>query len=156
MPTFELTIQGKSYHVEIPDPDTRPLKVVVDGQPFDVGIAGTAAPARPAQPPQEASRPAPEAPVSRAVPRANAARPVAPAAPGGGGEITSPMPGTLISIGVKVGDAIQAGQVVCVLEAMKMRNAIRARASGTVSEILASVGQSVAHGDVLVRLTTGG
>jgi len=62
------------------------------------------------------------------------------------------MPGTLLSIDVKVGDAIESGQVVCVLEAMKMKNPIRANFAGTVSEIVASAGNTVAYGEVLVRL----
>ena len=41
MPAFDVTIQGKTYHVEIPDPGASPLQVVVDGQPFEVGIVGT-------------------------------------------------------------------------------------------------------------------
>ena len=40
MPTFDVTIQGKTYHVEIPDPGATPLQVIVDGEPFDVEVAG--------------------------------------------------------------------------------------------------------------------
>jgi biotin carboxyl carrier protein len=166
MPTFDVTIQSKKYHVDIPDPGARPLQVIVDGQTFDVEFSGVETSARPAQPLAEAPRPAPGLPalpprpapglpVLPPMPNVKVARPVAPAGASGGYGITSPMPGTLLSIDVQVGDAIEPGQVVCVLEAMKMKNSIRASVSGTVSEILASVGQVVAHGDVLVRLTTG-
>ena len=49
MPAFDVTIQGKTYHVEIPDPGASPLQVVVDGQPFEVGIVGTEIEAAPAK-----------------------------------------------------------------------------------------------------------
>lgn len=152
MPTFDITIQGKPYHVEIPDPRARPLQVIVDGQPFDVQISGVETPARPARPPAEAPRTVSQPTVPPPAPNIKAAAPVAPA---GASEITGPMPGIILSIDVQVGDAVQPGQVVCVLEAMKMKNSIRASVSGTVGEIVASVGQSVAYGDVLVRLDTG-
>ena len=61
MPAFDVTIQGKTYHVEIPDPGASPLQVVVDGQPFEVGIVGTeieAAPAKLAPAPRPAAEPA--------------------------------------------------------------------------------------------------
>lgn len=62
------------------------------------------------------------------------------------------MPGTILSVEVKVGQTVETGQVVAVLEAMKMKNPIRAGFEGTVSEIEAAPGQTVAYGDVLVRL----
>ena len=61
MPAFDVTIQGKTYHVEIPNPGASPLQVVVDGQPFDVGIVGTeieATPAKLAPAPRPAAEPA--------------------------------------------------------------------------------------------------
>ncbi len=62
------------------------------------------------------------------------------------------MPGTILSVDVKVGQAVEPGQVVCVLEAMKMKNPIRAASTGTVTEIAVQPGQSVAYGDLLVNL----
>jgi biotin carboxyl carrier protein len=62
------------------------------------------------------------------------------------------MPGTILSVDVRAGDAIEAGQVVCILEAMKMKNPIRASFAGTVSEVAVTAGQAVAHGHVLVRV----
>ena len=58
------------------------------------------------------------------------------------------MPGTILSVEVKVGDEIDAGQVVCVLEAMKMKNPIRASFDGTVTDIAVTAGQTVAYNDV--------
>lgn len=155
MPTFDVTIQGKKYHVEIPDPGASPLQVVVDGQAFDVEVAGTGMTVHPAPRP-EAPPPAPEPPALPPMPRLQVARPVAPAGANGiasgAHDITSPMPGTILSVAVKPGETVEAGQVVCVLEAMKMKNPIRAGFAGTVSDVAAVAGQNVAYGDVLVRL----
>jgi biotin carboxyl carrier protein len=155
VPTFDVTIQGKRYHVEVPDPGASPLQVVVDGQAFDVEISGTGLDVR-ARQLAEAPRPAPEPPALPPMPRVDVARPASPAAgpatAGGAHDITSPMPGTILSVDVRVGDVIEPGQVVCILEAMKMKNPIRASFGGTVSEISVTAGQAVAYGHVLVRL----
>jgi biotin carboxyl carrier protein len=90
------------------------------------------------------------------MPRLQVARPVAPAGAngmaGGGHDVVSPMPGTILSVDVKPGAFVEVGQVVCVLEAMKMKNPIRASFAGTVAEVNVNAGQNVAYGDVLVRL----
>ena len=65
--------------------------------------------------------------------------------------ILSPMPGSVFSVNVKVGETIEAGQEVCVVEAMKMQNSLKALAKGTVKEILVNAGDSVAADDVLVE-----
>jgi acetyl-CoA/propionyl-CoA carboxylase biotin carboxyl carrier protein len=62
------------------------------------------------------------------------------------------MPGTILSVEVTPGQTVESGQVVCVLEAMKMKNPLRAARGGTVLQIMVQVGQGVAYGDVLVRL----
>ncbi len=154
MPTFDVTVQGKKYHVEIPDPGASPLQVVVDGQAFDVEVSGTGLNVQPA-PLAEAPRPAPEPPALPPMPKINVARPATQAnanLASGGHEVTAPMPGTILSVEVHVGDEVEAGQVVCILEAMKMKNPIRVSFSGTVSEIVVTPGQAVSYGDVLVRL----
>ena len=60
------------------------------------------------------------------------------------------MPGKILSVNVKKGDAIKRGDVVCVLEAMKMQNEIMANQDGTISEVRATAGQTVSTGDVLI------
>ena len=78
----------------------------------------------------------------------------AAAAAGGGavgsGKVTVPMQGTIVKVLVEVGQAVEAGQPVCVLEAMKMENNIAADKSGTITEIKVAPGQSVGSGDVIV------
>lgn len=71
----------------------------------------------------------------------------------GAGQVAAPMQGTVVKLLVKVGDTVEAGQAVCVLEAMKMENQIEADKSGTVSEIKVDAGQSVGSGDILVVIS---
>ncbi|MBR4809713.1 MAG: biotin/lipoyl-binding protein, partial [Bacteroidales bacterium] len=92
---------------------------------------------------QAAASPAP-APAAAQAPAA------APAGPSSA--ICSPLPGVIISIDVKVGDAVKKGQKVAVLEAMKMENEIQADADGTVTEILVHRGDSVLEGAALVKI----
>jgi len=152
MPAFDLVIQGKTYHVEISDPGATPLSVIVDGQPFEVGIIGTQIEATATipvlQPPPSASAPT-ELPRRPSVP---VARPAVPVSGNGGDEIRAPMPGTILSIETAVGQGVDNGQVLCMLEAMKMKNPIRAPRAGTVAAIAVQVGQTVAYGDLLVTL----
>jgi acetyl-CoA/propionyl-CoA carboxylase biotin carboxyl carrier protein len=68
----------------------------------------------------------------------------------GSGEVIVPMQGTIVKVLVQTGDQVEAGQPVCVLEAMKMENNITADRSGTVKEVKVEAGQSVGSGDVVV------
>ena len=85
-----------------------------------------------------------------AAPRPKRASAASGGAAAGSGKVTVPMQGTIVKILVAVGQAVAAGQPVCVLEAMKMENNIAADKSGTVAEVKVSVGQSVGSGDVVV------
>ena len=102
---------------------------------------------------------APAAPVQaipvQAAPSAQtAAAPAAPKpAPSGAGKaVKSPLPGVIISVNVNVGDAVKAGQVVAVLEAMKMENEIQAESDGTVTAVHVGKGDSVLEGASIVTL----
>ena len=102
----------------------------------------------------EAVAPAAPAPVAAApVAAAPAAAPAAAAAPvvtGAGETVAAPMPGTILKVNVTAGQAVKAGDVLCVLEAMKMENDITAPKDGTVTQVVASKGASVSTGDALV------
>ena len=66
--------------------------------------------------------------------------------------VSAPMPGKVLSVNVKAGDAVKSGDVLLILEAMKMQNEIMAPADGTVSDVRVSAGQTVATGDVMIVL----
>ena len=119
-------------------------RVTVNGVAYDVVVEelnGSVAPA-----------PVAAAPV--AAPKAAPAPAAAPKASGNAGAIAvkAPMPGNLIKVNVKVGDAVKKGDVLCVLEAMKMENDIMAPADGVVASVEAAKGASVATDAVLVTL----
>jgi biotin carboxyl carrier protein len=76
----------------------------------------------------------------------------ATAGPSGPAPLVAPMPGMIVRIAVQVGDVVQAGQGLVMMEAMKMENELRATAAGTVKVILAAVGTAVEKGAVLLEL----
>lgn len=73
--------------------------------------------------------------------------------PTGAKTILAPIPGKILGLNVKSGDYVKRGDVVCILEAMKMQNEIVANQDGTIGEIKVAVGQAVATGDVLVVIS---
>ena len=133
-------------------------KVTVNGTAYDVlveDMGGTQAAYAPVAQPAPAVIPA-AAPVAapQPVPAPVAATPApAPApAPAGASVVEAPMPGKILKISVAVGASVVSGDVLLILEAMKMENEISAPAGGTVREIRAREGDSVNTGDVLIVL----
>ena len=126
MRKFNVTVNGVVYEVEVEE---------VGGAA--VASAPVAAPAA-----------APAAPAAAPAPKA------APAATGKAGSVAikAPMPGTILKINVKVGDSVKKGDVVCVLEAMKMENDICAPEDGVVASVEVAQGASVATDAVVVTL----
>ena len=119
--------------------------IVVNGENYEVSVEeiGVSAPSpRPVQ----TSAPAPVAPRQAAAPK-----PAAPVA-SGSDTVVAPMPGTIIDVKAKEGDKVKQGDVLCILEAMKMENEIMAGADGVVASVKVSKGSSVSSGDVLVTL----
>ncbi len=129
----------------------RKYRVTVNGKAYDVDVEemGAGAPAA-APAPVAAPAPAP-APVAAPAPAA-APAPVAAAAPvaGGAGAIEAPMPGKVLKVLVSQGAPVTAGQLVLILEAMKMENEIYAPAAGTVTQVGCKEGDSVNTGDTLL------
>ncbi len=96
---------------------------------------------------------APAAPAATAAPAAAPAAPKAPTAVGGGAnKVTAPMPGTILEVKVSVGQSVKKGDVICVLEAMKMENDIPAPCDGVIASVNVQKGASVAANDVLATL----
>lgn len=144
MPIYRVIVDGRDYTVEVPNPDGRPVQAIVDGQSFEVEVDA---------PPHERGPVEREAAVERDVSRTEVAG-ASVSLPGDGAvTIAAPLPGTIVSIGVSVGDRVEHGQELCVLEAMKMNNPIRATQAGVVKEVLVSVGQQVQHNHPLLVMT---
>ena len=121
-------------------------RVTVNGIAYDVVVeelGETAAPVAPV---------AAAAPVAAPVAAPAAAPAPKKAAPAGGTAIKAPMPGNVIKVNVKAGAAVKKGDVLCVLEAMKMENDIMAPQDGTVASVEVSAGESVQSDAVLVTL----
>lgn len=127
---YKVTLNGRTYEVE-----------VEAGKAMLLAEYEAVAPAAPAAP---AAAPA-AAPVA-----APAAAPAAPAVTGAGEAVKAPMPGTILKVNVTQGQAVKAGEVLCVLEAMKMENEIMAPKAGTVTQVVVSKGASVDTGAPLV------
>ena len=133
-----------SGDADAPPTVRRDVDVEVDGRRFQVRlwVPDTGAPA---------PAPAPgggRAPAASAGPRARS-RPAATRAAPSTGTVVAPMQGTVVAVAVAVGDAVEAGQTVCVLEAMKMENNVQAERAGTVSEVHVEAGATVSAGDVI-------
>ncbi len=122
---YTLTMNGKTYEVEVE------LACPMTAEEF-AAFAPAAAPA----------------PVAEAAPAEAPA--AAPAVAGDGEAVTAPMPGTILKVNVTVGQAVKEGDVLCILEAMKMENEIMAPKNGTVRQVLTAKGSSVDTGAALV------
>ena len=155
MKTYKYKVQGVDYEVEITDVEGKIAKVNVNGIPFEIEMQK---PINAAKHPALATtkRSASVAPVAAAAPAAPVAAPAQPAQPaapaGAGTPVKAPLPGTINAINVKVGDKVNVGDVVVVLEAMKMQNNIEAENAGTVTAILVNPGDSVMEGAVMLTI----
>lgn len=127
---YKVTLNNRVYEVE-----------VEAGQAMLLDEYEAIAPAAPAA--------APAAPAAAAAP-APAAAPAAPVVTGAGEAVTAPMPGTILKVNVTQGQKVKSGDVLCVLEAMKMENEIMASKDGTVTQVVVSKGSSVDTGAPLV------
>jgi biotin carboxyl carrier protein len=139
MKKFNIKVNGKNYEVEVeeiggistaapvavPKPTATP-KLVVESKPAAAPKPATSKLEKPAAAPKEV--------------------------PSGGNTVNSPMPGTILDIKIQEGDTVSSGQVLLILEAMKMENEIMAPADGKVASIHVQKGTSVNAGDVLVVL----
>lgn len=146
MKEYSFKINGKQYDVTVESVEGKNAQVTVNGASYAVEIekgAAEAPVAAPAAAPVEAAAPAPQA-APAAAPKA------APA--GAGKKVESPLPGVIIEVSVKEGQAVKQGQKVAVLEAMKMENEIASTVDGTVTAIHVNKGDSVLEGAPIVTI----
>ena len=166
MKKYQYKVQGVDYEVEIAEVEGRIAKVNVNGIPFEIEMQKpinaakhpALAAAKPKVEPvaevsqQPAANPqpvaaAPQPAAASAQPAAASAQPVA-----GGNAVKAPLPGTITDIKVSVGQQVNAGDIVIVLEAMKMQNNIEAESAGTIKAINVNRGDSVMEGAVLLTI----
>ncbi len=117
--------------------------ITVNGTAYDVTVEEGGQGSAPVSAPVAPSRPA--------APKA-APKPAAPAGAQGAVKVNAPMPGKILNIKANAGQAVKKGEVLLILEAMKMENEIVATSDGTIASINVTVGQSVEAGDVLATL----
>lgn len=141
MKEYKFKINGKEYNVAINSIEGNMADVTVNGSSYAVEMENSPviqAPAAPAAAPAASTQPAPAV---AAAPASGSAR-----------TINSPLPGVIIEISVKEGQAVKKGQKVAVIEAMKMENEILAEFDGTVTAIHAAKGDSVLEGAKIVSI----
>ena len=127
---YKVTLKGRTYEVE-----------VEAGEAILLDEYEAIAPSAPA---------APAAAPAAAAPAAAPAAPAAPVVTGAGEAVNAPMPGNILKVNVTAGQAVKSGDVLCILEAMKMENEIMAPKDGTVTQVLVSKGNTVDTGAPLV------
>ena len=149
MNKYQYKVQGVDYDVEIEEVEGNVAKVNVNGIRFDVVMK------QPINATSTLKKVHVEAPKPVARPAVTpAAAPAAdkPMAAGTGSPVKAPLPGTINAINVKVGDKVGIGDVVIVLEAMKMQNNIEAESAGTVTSILVNQGDTVMEGATMLTI----
>jgi biotin carboxyl carrier protein len=128
-------VEGREYIVEVGDLRESPIKAVVNQKTYHVEV-----------PQQNTLSSGQDAPA----PIAKKTAPNMPAA--ARSAITAPIPGNIVEVKVKAGDSVNPGDVVCVLEAMKMKNMIHTNLAGVIASVDVVAGQAVDYGTVLVTL----
>lgn len=151
MKQYKYTINGTQFDVTIDSINGSLAKVEVNGIPFDVEMQGSSL--------VEEALPTVSTDTTTATPTSAApatetpaAAPAAKSGPGAGTPVKAPLPGVVTKVLVKEGQAVKKGEVVLVLEAMKMENNITAEADGTVSGICVNAGDSVMEGTTLITI----
>lgn len=138
---YRISISDHSFEIEVGSVSGDLAAITVDNTPYMVKFENVSTTDK--HPYASISQPMPP-PAATVQPK-----PVAKQ-PGGGETVIAPIPGIILSVNVKVGDKVSAGQVVAIMEAMKMENKLTSHISGTVKEIRAPKGTEVSTGDIVL------
>jgi len=139
MKKFKFTISGYEYEVQINDFDDNVADIEVNGTPYKVEVHQEV---KKTKTPKLVRKPVAKKPGEGQIRKSGA----------GNNVVKAPLPGTIISIAVKEGDSVKAGQTLLVMEAMKMENNVLAESDGVVSSIKIGVGDAVLQDDVLIEM----
>ncbi len=143
---LRVKIDEQTFEVEVGDLSARPILAMLDGETFEVWPEESSAretPTAPAVRPQVAAA---VTPVVKPAPSASMSGPVDHSK-----VVTAPIPGVIVAVAVKEGQSVTAGQEICSLEAMKMKNAMRANRSAVIAKIMINPGDRVSQGQPLVE-----
>lgn len=170
MRRYHIVVKKKEYIIDVQETGEHDFRVMLGDQSFDVTLSAhediaeaTITPAMDNGPdtddeaavprPNTVYRPQEPTPAERPISVPSRSLPPSPVLPFDNfqPQLVAPMPGTILSIEVKPGDSIKRGQTVLILEAMKMKNAIKSPQDAIVREIVAATGQTVRYGDVLIQ-----
>lgn len=148
---FKIKIANRTFQVDVEDPDSRPVIATVEGTRFEVWPEAEVA--RPVTTGAEDGVAPPAGLPAQPAPRMSRRTSGAEAEQAGGSRhlVYAPIPGVILSVAVQPDDAVDVGQELCILEAMKMKNIIRASRAGKIGGILVSPGQRVKHNDPLIE-----
>ena len=151
---YQYTVKGVDYEVEIQDIEGNIANVTVNGIPFEVEMKQPVKAGKQKVKLSEERRvKSEESNSSSSATNASSATTTQPAAAAASDKpVVAPLPGTINEIKVKVGDKVNAGDTVVILEAMKMQNNIEAETSGTITSINVNKGDAVMEGDTLVTI----
>ena len=153
MNKYQYKVQGIDYEVEIVEVEGNIAKVNVNGIPFEIELQKPINAAKhPSMNTPKVEVPKPATPSQPTAAPQPASQPAQPTTAGAGMPIKSPLPGTVTDIKVSVGQEIHAGDVVLVLEAMKMQNNIEAEHEGKVTAIYVNQGDTIMEGTVLMTI----
>jgi biotin carboxyl carrier protein len=144
MSKYKVQVGQERFEVQVEDVTAHPVIVTIDDQRFEVWIQEQEAP-------EQGQNQLLRTPPPHQVPDPLAIAAQPRRQPMGGKTLRAPMPGQILEIRVAAGDQVERGEILCVLEAMKMNNQIRATRIGVVAEVLTSAGSQVNYGDPLIR-----
>jgi biotin carboxyl carrier protein len=127
-------VNGERFLVKVEDLNQNPVVAFVDGSRFEVVLDQEGSVSAVAESPEQLDRQVHSVPAGTSC------------------QVTAPMPGDIVEILVRLGQAVKTGDPLCVLDAMKMKNTIHAPQDGSIAEICVSEGQCVEYGTPMFRL----